>query len=62
MKYALQPAARADLTNIWLYTAERWGVQQADLYTASINQKIIDTSAYPQAGSPLGDVKMIIGS
>jgi toxin ParE1/3/4 len=28
--YVLSPRARADLEGIWDYTAERWGVDQAE--------------------------------
>ena len=30
--YRLSPGARTDLENIWLYTAERWSIDQADHY------------------------------
>ena len=36
----LQRDARTDLQSIWDYTAENWGVQQADKYLAEINVKI----------------------
>ena len=29
MKFVLSPAAQADLTDIWDYTVETWGVEQA---------------------------------
>ena len=31
-QFRLRPAAQADLENIWLYTAERWSPEQADIY------------------------------
>jgi toxin ParE1/3/4 len=31
-RYRLSPEARADLEDIWLYTAERWSLEQADRY------------------------------
>jgi toxin ParE1/3/4 len=31
-RYRLSPGARADLEHIWLYTAERWSIDQADRY------------------------------
>ena len=31
------PAAAADLDNIWNYTAEEWGADQADRYTDDIH-------------------------
>ena len=34
--YALSPAAQADLSEIWDYTARRWGEAQAERYTREI--------------------------
>ncbi len=31
--YRLTPAARNDLEGIWLYTAQKWSMAQADRYT-----------------------------
>lgn len=39
-RYALSPAARRDITDIWLYTADRWGVDQADDYVAQIEEDL----------------------
>lgn len=33
-EYRLSPAAERDLESIWTYTARRWGVAQAQRYTA----------------------------
>lgn len=30
--YSLSPRARADLKDIWTYTADRWTIEQADRY------------------------------
>ena len=32
----LTPAARADLSDIWAYTADRWGIDQAETYIRAI--------------------------
>ena len=34
--FVLSPAAQADVENIWDYTAENWGVDQAESYTRDI--------------------------
>lgn len=34
--YQLTPAAKADLEDIWLFTAKNWSVDQADSYTDAI--------------------------
>ncbi len=39
-RYVLSPAARRDIIDIWLYTADRWGVDQADEYTAQIEEDL----------------------
>ena len=44
--YRLSPLAVADLESIWLYTFERWSLEQADRY----HHDMIDTSF--SSGSP----------
>lgn len=34
--FVLSPAAQADVDGIWDYTAENWGVDQAESYIADI--------------------------
>ena len=34
--YILSPAAQADIEQIWDYTVERWGLEQADRYVLAI--------------------------
>jgi len=34
--YRLLPRARADLSDIWIFTAGRWSVGQADTYIAQL--------------------------
>ncbi|MDN5928332.1 MAG: type II toxin-antitoxin system RelE/ParE family toxin [Hyphomicrobiales bacterium] len=34
--YILSPAARADLDEIWDYSAENWGAEQAERYVLAI--------------------------
>jgi toxin ParE1/3/4 len=45
-QYRLRPKARADLEGIWLYTAEHWSQNQADIY----HGKIVDIMAALAAG------------
>lgn len=35
-RYLLSPAAQADLSEIWDYSARNWGVEQADRYILAI--------------------------
>lgn len=36
-RYVLSPRAREDLSEIWDYTAEHWGSEQADRYVRQIS-------------------------
>ncbi len=36
MTYRLSARAEADLTDIWIYSAEQWGVDQADRYVDAL--------------------------
>jgi toxin ParE1/3/4 len=38
--YVLSPLARKDLREIWSYTAERWGIEQADRYIRGLHRAI----------------------
>ncbi len=48
-RFRLSPAARRDLAQIWSYSADRWGIDQADRYTRQIEH---DLNAAAN-GSPL---------
>lgn len=32
-RWVIRPAAETDMSNIWHYGAENWGIEQADRYT-----------------------------
>lgn len=51
MKYVLRPTARAELAGIWSYTAQRWGVVQADGYIDEIVRRIEFATEFPGIGS-----------
>ena len=40
MNIVLSPAAQTDLEDIWLYSAEQWGRQQANNYLAKLRAAI----------------------
>jgi toxin ParE1/3/4 len=48
-RFALTPAARRDLAEIWFYTADQWGVEQADAYVLRIESDLSGAAT----GSPL---------
>ena len=45
--YRLTPKAEADLEDIWLYTAQTWSPDQADIYIDSLTQTIETLVAMP---------------
>jgi toxin ParE1/3/4 len=46
-----RPRARAELQAIWHYTANEWGVEQADHYVAQISLAIERAAQMPGTGS-----------
>lgn len=50
-KLIIRPAARREITDIWLYTANRWGVAQADAYVRQIETVIARAQELPDIGS-----------
>jgi len=45
------PAAKQDLADIWLYTANQWGVDQADIYTSQIEHAVRKAADFSGIGS-----------
>ena len=65
--YALSPAARADLEEIWDYTADRWGEAQAERYTNDIRaacQALADGTEHGRSAEDVraGYRKLAVGS
>lgn len=46
-RFTLSPKARQDFVEIWLYTADNWGVEQADQYVLEIKRDL--ASAKPNS-------------
>lgn len=63
---ALSPAAEADIDQIWDYTAEIWGADQADAYTDRIRTACVRLASGVLRGRPVdvraGYLKQSIGS
>ena len=55
--YALRELARADLEAIWVYTAEQWGVEQAERYLKGLFGCFEELAANPWLGRERDDVK-----
>ncbi len=52
-KLVIRPRAKRELADIWLHTADNWGIDQADTYVRQIAQAIERTLEFPEAGSPV---------
>ena len=51
-EYRLSPAATRDLEAIWLYTLERWGLEQANSYTDELVATFNELANNPQLSTP----------
>jgi toxin ParE1/3/4 len=49
-RYIVLPKAEADLHDIWRYTAEHWGVEQADRYIRDIEMRFQAIADDPKLG------------
>ena len=55
--YLLSPAAQADLSEIWDYSARNWGTEQADRYILRIKETGEDLAAGRKRGRPIDDIR-----
>jgi toxin ParE1/3/4 len=55
--YLLSPAAQADLSEIWDYSARNWGANQADRYILRIREACEDLAAGRERGRPIDDIR-----
>ena len=56
-RYVLSPAARADLEQIWDYTCDRWGDDQAEQYVREIQRAIERAVDNPEIGRACDEVR-----
>lgn len=56
-RYVLSPAARTDLEEIWDYTCDRWGVDQAEKYVREIQRAIERVVDNPGIGWACDEVR-----
>jgi toxin ParE1/3/4 len=56
-RYILTPRAQADLDEIWDYTADRWGLEQAEAYTRQLWKHIQTVAENPSLGRECGEVR-----
>ena len=51
VKLSVTPKAESDLIEIWLYTCEQWGVEQADKYLHRLEAGMKQLIHYPSLGT-----------
>ena len=56
-RFVLSPAAQADLDQIWDYTHERWGAEQAVGYLREIQRGVERVVANPMIGRACDEVR-----
>ena len=56
-RFTLSPRAQSDLNEIWDYTEDRWGIDQAESYTRAIWQRIEALAANPSMGEDCSAVR-----
>jgi toxin ParE1/3/4 len=56
-RYVLSPRARADLDEIWRYTAQRWGPDQAERYIRVLQNAIETVAEEPRRGRHCDEVR-----
>ncbi len=57
MKYKISQAASQDIENIWLYTIEKWSIEQADRYFNLIMDEIEYLAKNPKSGKDFSNVR-----
>jgi toxin ParE1/3/4 len=56
-KLYLTPAALRDMENIWQYTAERWGLAQAERYTDRLTNCFETLAQSPLSGTSCSHIR-----
>jgi toxin ParE1/3/4 len=56
-RYVLSPRAQGDLSDIWDYTAEHWGAEQANAYLRVLQRAIEVVAHDPRRGRPYDEVR-----
>ena len=56
MNLLLSPAAQSVISDIWDFTAERWGLDQAEHYVASIRDTLTELAAGRRTSRTADDV------
>jgi toxin ParE1/3/4 len=56
-RYVLSPRARADLEDIWAYSARRWGADQAEDYIRRLQRAIETVAQEPREGRACDEIR-----
>ena len=56
-RYTLRQCAADDLEQIWRYTFQKWGIDQADKYLRSIISRFLWLAENPTLGKQRNDIK-----
>lgn len=57
LPYVISKKAISDLEEIWLYTADKWSVEQADRYYNLIFDEIAFICENPKTGRQMDDIR-----
>ena len=55
--YLLSPAAQKDLSEIWDYSAQNWGTEQANRYVLGIRYSCEALAAGRERGRPIDEIR-----
>lgn len=55
--HILFPRARSDLDEIWDYTFEHWGADQANAYVRMLTAHMVEVAIRPERGHPCADIR-----
>jgi toxin ParE1/3/4 len=56
-RYVLSPRAQTDLDEIWDYSAQTWGIDQADSYARELWRRIEALAAHPKIGQACAHIR-----
>jgi len=57
MGWRLSPRAQADIEEIWDYTCERWGMDQAERYVGLIGDAVASAAENPRRGRACDEIR-----
>ena len=57
MAWRLSPRAQRDVDDIWDYTCDRWGLDQADHYLSLVRDTVAKVAETPHVGRSCDDIR-----